>query len=29
MLTSAQKKQMRMACIEMTGKVAAANGGCP
>lgn len=29
MLTSAQKKQMRMACIEMTGKVAEANGGCP
>ena len=29
MLTSAQKKQMRMACIEMTGKVAAVTGGCP
>ena len=29
MLTSAQKKQMRMACIDMTGKVAAATGGCP
>lgn len=29
MVTSAQKKLTRQACVDMTGKVVAANGGCP
>lgn len=29
MLTNAQKKLTRMACVDMGGKVAAATGGCP